>query len=299
MTAKCYVMLEDRGLLAVAGEEARPFLQGLISNDINKVTPERAIYAALLTPQGKFLHDFFIAEVGGRLVFDCEGDRLADLERRLTMYRLRAKVSFAEIGPDYVVAALIGKDAPLACGVEAEAGRAAPLAGGTAFADPRLAAMGVRAILPTDGAAQALEAAGFSRAETADYERLRLGYGLPDGSRDMVVEKAILLESGFEELGGVDFNKGCYVGQELTSRTKYRGLVRKRLLRVDVDGPLPAPGTPVMLGDKEAGEIRSGREGIAIALLRLEQIEKARESGQPLTAGTASITPVKPDWARF
>ena len=299
MATKSYVMLADRGLLKVAGDEARSFMQGLISNDVDKVTPERAIYAALLTPQGKFLHDFFVAELGGRLVLDCEGDRMADLERRLMMYRLRAQVTFDDIGGDFVVAALIGEGALEASGLGPEAGRAAPFAGGIAFADPRLAIMGGRAILPKEGAAETLETAGFNSADAADYDRLRLEFGLPDGSRDMVVEKAILLDSGFEELGGVDFNKGCYIGQELTARTKYRALVRKRLMRVDVDGPLPDSGTRVMLGNKEAGEIRSGRDGVAIALLRLEQIAKARESGEPLTAGEALITPVKPDWAAF
>ncbi len=296
MSAKSHVMLEDRGLLGVSGADARPFLQGLVSNDIDRVASERAIYAALLTPQGKFLHDFFIAALDDRLVLDCEGARRADLERRLVMYRLRAAVSFEELDA-YAVAALIGEGALEACGVGAEAGAARPFLGGVVFADPRLPAMGARAILPRAGAAAALEEAGFGAAPTTEYERLRLAHGVPDGSRDMVVEKAILLESGFEELNGVDFDKGCYIGQELTSRTKYRGLVRKRLMRVDVDGPLPGPGTPIMLGDRHAGEMRSGRDGTAIALLRLEQVEKAREQGAPLTAGEARITPVQPAWA--
>ncbi len=296
---RAYVILEDRGLLEVAGAEARGFLQGLISNDIDKVSPERAIYAALLTPQGKFLHDFFIAELNDRLVLDCEGGRIADLERRLTIYRLRAKVGFEDIGRDYVVAALMGENAGKALGLAAGAGAAAPFTGGVAFRDPRLINMGVRAILPAASAAAALEAAGFERKNEADYDRLRLELGLPDGSRDMVVEKALLLESGFEELGGVDFEKGCYVGQELTARTKYRGLVRKRLLRVDIDGPLPAPGTPIMAGGRQAGEVRSGRGGAAIALLRLDRIDEARASGEALTAGEARLKPVKPDWAAF
>ncbi len=112
-----------------------------------------------------------------------------------------------------------------------------------------------------------------------------------------MVEKSILLESGFEELNGFDFEKGCFIGQELTARTKYRALIRKRLMRVDVDGPLPAPGTPIMLGKRQAGEMRSGRDGTAIALIRLERLEEA--GGEPLTAGEARIRPVKPAWAAF
>ncbi len=294
-----YALLEERGLLAVSGSDARAFLQGLITNDVDRVTPERAIYAALLTPQGKFLYDFFVAELGGRLVLDCEGARLAELERRLTLYRLRADVVLEDLGPGWRVAALIGAGALGPLGLELEPGRAIALGHGIAFTDPRLAAIGGRAILPSGSAAAILEGQGLTRAEAADYDRARLAAGLPDGSRDMIVEKATLLESGFDELAGVDFNKGCFVGQELTARVKYRGLVRKRLMPVAVEGPLPAPGTPIMAGERRAGELRSGRDGTAIALLRLDEIERAKESGAPLTAGEARVSPLKPDWAEF
>jgi folate-binding protein YgfZ len=121
---------------------------------------------------------------------------------------------------------------------------------------------------------------------------------VPDGSRDLTVEKAILLESGYDELNGVDWQKGCYIGQELTARTKYRGLIKKRLMAVRVEGALPAPGTKVMLGDQEAGELRSGQDGIALALLRLDAVAAA-SAGQPLVAGAARLMPIKPDWAQF
>ena len=124
--------------------------------------------------------------------------------------------------------------------------------------------------------------------------------GIPDGSRDIVVEKGFLIENGIDDLGGVDFEKGCYIGQELTARVKHRGTVRKRLFRVDVDGPLPAPGAPVMFGAKQAGEMRSGSsDGLGLALLRLELVDQAAAAGAPLTAGDARLTPVKPAWARY
>jgi hypothetical protein len=294
-----YALLEERGLLAVSGPDASAFLQGLITNDVDKVTPERAIYAALLTPQGKFLYDFFVAELGGRLVLDCEGARLAELERRLTLYRLRADVVLEDLGPGWRVAALIGAGALRPLGLEPEPGQAIALGHGIAFTDPRLAAIGGRAILPSESAPATLEGQGLARAEAADYDRARLAAGLPDGSRDMIVEKATLLESGFDELAGVDFKKGCFVGQELTARVKYRGLVRKRLMPVAVEGPLPAPGTPIMAGERRAGELRSGRDGAAIALLRLDEVERAKESGVALTAGEARVSPLKPDWASY
>ncbi len=122
---------------------------------------------------------------------------------------------------------------------------------------------------------------------------------MPDGSRDLVVEKAILLEAGFDELHGVDWDKGCYMGQELTARTKYRALIKKRLLPVKVEGTLPPPGTAIMLDGQDAGEIRSGRGDLALALLRLEAVEQAASAAAPLKAGAATVTPIKPGWARF
>jgi folate-binding protein YgfZ len=135
--------------------------------------------------------------------------------------------------------------------------------------------------------------AGLAPGNADDYDRLRLSLGVPDGSRDLPVEKAILLENGFDELHGIDWQKGCYMGQELTARTKYRGLVRKRLLPVEIEGPLPAPGTPVMAGDKEAGEMRSGADGLGLALLRLEHLEDG------LRCGESRLKPHRPAWANL
>ena len=299
MAEGTYTVLEDRGLIGISGEEARDFLQGLISNDTMKTGPDQAIYAAFLTPQGKFLHDFFIIELDGSLLLDCEGDRLADLLKRLRMYKLRAKVEVEDRSPDFAVAALFGKDALSAAGLPEKAGSAATFNGGVFYADPRLAAAGARAILPKDGAEAALSATGLTPGDKAAYEAVRISLGLPDGSRDMQTDKAILLENGFEELNGVDWDKGCYMGQELTARTKYRGLVKKRLMPVSVDGPLPQPGTPILLDGREAGEMRSGNDGLGLALMRLEALEKAAESGGAFTAGEATLTPSKPDWVDF
>ena len=296
MPGAAYVLLDDRGLLAVSGADRRAFLQGLISNDVDKVAGDRAIYAALLTPQGKYLHDFFVAELGETLYLDGEAARLDDLRRRLGLYKLRSKVTLAPAGPGWAVAALIGPEALARLQLPSEPGRARPFAGGLAYVDPRLAAAGVRAIVPAEGAASALAAAGFTAAPRTDYDRLRLSLGLPDGSRDLLVEKSILLENGFAELNGVDWDKGCYMGQELTARTRYRGLVKKRLLPVRIQGPAPAPGTPLQLGDKDAGEMRSASGDLGLALVRLDALAEAEARGAALTAGDAQVTPVKPDW---
>ena len=290
------LVLETRGVLRVAGEDRAAFLQGIVSNDVAKAGPERALWSAFLTPQGKFLHEFFLVEWQGAYLLDCEATRLADLRRRLSIYKLRSKVSVEDASAVFAVAALFGDAVPAALGLADTPGSAAPFGGGLAYVDPRLAALGARALLPKAEAAAALEAAGCAPARLDDYDRLRIAHGVPDGSRDLEVEKSILLENGFDELHGVDWDKGCFMGQELTARTKYRALIKKRLLPVEIDGPAPAPGTPVLAGGKEAGVMRSATDGIGLALLRLEFLG---EGGAALTAGEARLTPRKPDWAAF
>jgi len=296
-----YLILEDRGVIALEGVDARDFLQGLISNDVNRVSANRAIWAALLTPQGKFLFDFFIAEMpgpNGALVLDCEAARLIELKKKLTLYKLRSRVEVRDASADFRVAAAFGDGALGALGLADTQGAAIAFGGGVAFTDPRLAKMGGRAILAGKDAEAALGRAGLKGAARADYDALRIPLGLPDGAKDMTPEKAILLENGFDELGGVDWNKGCYMGQELTARTKYRGLIKKRLMPVTIEGPAPEPGTPVLTGGKEAGEMRSSAGNIGLALMRLEHIDAAG-AGPRFTAGEATVTPRLADWMQI
>lgn len=299
MPEKYFAILSERGLIAVEGDDSRTFLQGLISNDAHKATAQRALYSAFLTPQGKFLHDFFLAQIGDALFLDCEGPRAADLMRRLGIYKLRSKVKLADRTGDFAVAAIFGADAIATFGLPSEPGAAKPLGNGVAFVDPRLVGGGVRAILPKADARTVLEGFGLSEASAEAYDRHRILLGLADGSRDMEVEKAILLENGFDELQGVDWKKGCFMGQELTARTKYRALIRKRLVPVSIEGPAPAPGTPLMLDGKEAGEMRSARDGVGLALVRIEAWPEGEKTGRPLIADAATVTPRKPDWAAF
>jgi folate-binding protein YgfZ len=304
MSDSFYLLPETRGLLAIAGEDKVAFLQGLVSNDVSKTAPDRALYSAFLTAQGRYLHDFFLAEAGGSFYVDCEAARRDDLKKRLSLYKLRSKVTIADATASHAVALLYGDGVLRSLGLLPEPGSAKPFAGGVVYVDPRLPALGARAVLPREGAAAALEAAGFKPGDAAAYERLRLSLGVPDGSRDLPVEKAILLENGFDELHAIDWNKGCYLGQELTARTRYRGLVRKRLMPVAIEGPVPAPGTPVMLVDpttketREAGEMRSAANGIGLALLRLELVE-GTATPPALYAGEAKLTAKKPDWVRL
>lgn len=294
-----YVVLEERGVLAIEGDDARAFLQGLISNDIEKATEETGIYAALLTPQGKYLFDFMIVQQGKRLLLETEAARLQALTQRLTMYKFRANVEVQDVSADMVVIALPGAAGLAAWDLPDQPGAAVPLDGGVIFVDPRLSALGARALLPAGSARKMLEAKGLKPANLADYDALRLRLGVPDGSQDLAVDKATLLESGFEELNGVDFEKGCFVGQELTARMKYRALVKKRLMPVTFDGVPPAAGVIIKSGDREIGEIRSAQNGRGLALLRLDRLADITGQGGTLTADGITITPKKPDWANF
>ena len=258
--------LPARGVLEISGTDRITFLQGLVSNDVQEAAPNRAVWAALLTPQGKWLADFFILTDGERLLLDCEQAQIPMLVQRLSRFRLRSKVELRDGSESLQVYA---------------AWDGAPESGGIAAPDPRLPQAGWRVLADTTLPCTATE---------EDWDRHRLALGLPDGSRDLETEKTVLLEAGFDELHGVSWTKGCYMGQELTARTKYRGLVKRRLVPVEVRGPLPGPGTPVFREDSEVGSMRSGRDGRGLAQLRLEALE-AR-----LTCGDATLIPRIPAW---
>lgn len=260
--------LPHRGAVAVEGPDRVAFLQGLVSADIALAVPGKALWSALLTPQGRWLHEFFVFADGERLVLECERERAGDLAQRLARFRLRAKVTVADISPAAVVAAGWG-------GAAVPPGLAAP--------DPRSAEAGWRGVFPETEAP-----AATVPFEAWDSHRLALG--LPDGSRDLEADKTLLLEAWFDALGGVSWTKGCYMGQELTARTKYRGLVKRKLVPVRVEGPLPEPGTPVLAGEAEVGTIRSGRGGRALAMLRTEALEAT------LRCGEAVLHPVRLPW---
>lgn len=292
MTRAFATILKQRGVLQVAGPDRRSFLQGIVSNDVEKVAPDTAVWSAFLTPQGKFLHEFVIVERDGAFLLDCEAERLADLKRRLSLYRLRSKVELDDLSEQHKVVALFGEDALSTLGLDERPGATMEFLGGLVATDPRLAELGARAVLPSEEIEPAFATAGFEWVPASDYDRLRISLGVPDGSRDLEVERSILLENGFNELHGVDWDKGCFMGQELTARTKYRGLIKKRLLPVAIQGPTPPPGTSVQLDGKEVGMMRSSTEGLGLATLRLESL--AAEGS--FIAGEAVVVPQPPFW---
>jgi folate-binding protein YgfZ len=298
--------LVERGVIRVGGIDRVGFLQGLVTNDVARVGGEWSVYGALLTPQGRFLHDFFVtaappAEDGSAdddaFWLDVEAARRDDLLARLRRYRLRAKVAFADLSDDFEVLALTGGGAAAAVGLPGTAGATVAFGGGVALVDPRLAGLGVRLILPRGADATVMTAIGAQPGTLEDYDRWRLELGVPDGSRDLEIERALLLEYNLDALNAIAWTKGCYVGQEVTARTRYRGLARRRLRPVRVVGPLPEPGTLIHLDDQEVGEVRSGRDSVALALLRVDLLEAADAGTAPaLTAGTATLMPLGLRW---
>ena len=264
--------LPDRGVIVVEGEERVAFLQGLVSNDVTLVAPGRAVWAAMLTPQGKWLADFFILAGDDGLLIDCERSQAGMLVARLSRFRLRAKVAVSDRSATVTVAAAWGREPP-------------PLSDAVVAADPRLPDAGWRII----------SAARISpTADAADWDLHRLALGLPDGARDLEAERTVLLEAGFDELNGVSWSKGCYMGQELTARTHYRGLLKRRLVPVDVQGELPPPGSPVLRDGVEVGTMRSGRGTRGLAVLRLDQLDSVA-----LECNGVELVPRVPSWMRL
>ncbi len=260
--------LPQRGVIEIGGADRVAFLNGLVSNDVAQAAPGRAVWAALLTPQGKYLADFFIFATEQALLLDVLAADIPVLMPKFRRFRLRAAVELADVSGTYGVYAAWGGTAP-------DAAICAP--------DPRLPEAGWRVLstvlLP-------------GNAGVEDYAAHRIGLGLPDGPPDLEPDKTLLLEAGFDELGGVAWDKGCYMGQELTARTKYRGLVKRRLVPVALSGEA-MPGAPVLAGDVEVGRLCSRAGAQALAMLRVDALDKA------LTVAGAALAPRPPAWLRL
>jgi folate-binding protein YgfZ len=274
-------ILKNRAIIAVNGAEARDFLQGLITNDMEACREGRAIYAALLTPQGKILFEFFVVAHGeDRWLLDCAASGAADLTKRLSLYRLRAKVEIAP-QPDLAVAAVWNGDGMIAAKTD-----------GVVFPDPRLSDLGLRIIGTETALAEATR-----NMTPGDYEAYRLKLGVPD-SADLPTDQVFALDAGFEELNGVSFKKGCYVGQEVTARMKHRASARRRFLTAEIMGEIPA-GTPLEAEGRELGTLASGKNGHALALVRLDRLEDAQGKHAPVTAAGRQVILRKPGWLKL
>jgi tRNA-modifying protein YgfZ len=261
--------LSDRAVIALEGTDARSFLQGLITNDLEHLSPGRGLYAALLSPQGKILFDFLIAEGDGALLLDCSAADAEALVKKLKQYRLRAKIEIALRPQLAVYAGLTGRPGERAI----------------SFADPRLAVLGPRSI----GAVAEMPA---DLPGPATYHVARLDLGVPEGN-DFGSDRIFALDAGLDELGAIAFDKGCYVGQELTARMKHRGTDRKRILTISADVALPGAGSELKAGETVLGELVSVYGAKAFALVRLDRLDVA--NGQ-LMVDEIPVALIRPKW---
>ncbi len=275
-------LLSDRAVVRVSGPAAHGFLQGLITNDIDKAKPGGAIHAGLLTPQGKILFDFFVIPAADGFLLEIAKAKAGELAQRLGFYKLRAQVEIAE-DPSFAVAAAWGAPPRLPDGA-------------IAYADPRLSALGLRILLPANADARNL---GCAIATEDAYHAHRIALGVPEGGRDYAFGDAFPHEAMFDRLAGVDFDKGCFIGQEVVSRMEHRGIARKRIVGVEGEGPLPPSGTEITAGGAPVGTLGSVSEHSGLALLRLDRAEEAKAAGLPLRAGEVTVDLRIPAWARL
>ncbi len=254
MSNAYFVTLSNRGLLTLTGADAVDFLQGLVSNDVTKLQEQCIQYACLLTPQGKFLHDFFMVWRDGDILIDCEGgERALDLENRFNKYKLRSDVKIT-CAPQNTVYAIFGKD-------------------DIGLPDPRHFRLGMRSFDRPDNALE---------EGSVEWDKERILLGVPDGSRDMIIEKSTMLECNLHNFNAIDWDKGCWMGQELTARMKYRGLGKKHLQTLKLKTPpAPAAFTSLEIGDKVIGDIRSSCGDIALAMIKNDYVEELKNDAHP------------------
>jgi folate-binding protein YgfZ len=263
LSTKEYSLLPDRTVVAVSGEDAREFLQGLITNDIHKVTAEKAVFAALLSPQGKFLYDFFIIAHDGKFLLETDKAGVPELIKRLTMYKLRSRVEISEM-PEIQVA-----------------WSKSQVSGNIVYADPRLPEMGFRII-----------GKNLNAASNDEYDKNRISLGIPEGGKDLIYNKSFPMQWAYDKLNAIDFNKGCYVGQEVTARSKHIGTMRKAPYMIQAEATLPPQETPVLADGKEIGVLASSINNTGLALLNIEAVNTGK-----LSAAEMAITAILPKWA--
>jgi folate-binding protein YgfZ len=267
-------LLTDRGVLRVTGEPARHFLHNLVTANIETLTPGHARYAALLTPQGKILADFFVVEApaadGGGFFIDAPKALVPDLAQKLTFYKLRAKVTIEPLDALSVLAAWDGIGATEY---------------GLDYRDPRLPALGQRVLLPAEVAKEAVADLGAALVDESTYEAHRIALGVPRGGVDFIYGDVFPHDADLDKLGGVDFKKGCFIGQEVVSRVEHRGTARNRIVPVAFDAHAAEDGSPVMAGEKNVGTMGSSAGNLGLAMLRVDRVADALAAGTPLLAG--------------
>jgi folate-binding protein YgfZ len=277
--------LPDRGVVKISGIDARDFLNGLVTTDVTLLRPGLGRFGALLTPQGKITVDFLITEApsghGGGFLIDCPRALAQGFADKLGFYKLRAKVAVENLSDSLgVLAAWDGDPAVMP---------------DLSFADPRRAALGWRILVPVELAQKVADLIGADLVDSGAYDAHRIASGVPRGGLDFMYGDAFPHETNMDRLHGVDFEKGCYVGQEVVSRMQHRGTARTRTIRIILDGPSPEPGAAILAGDKSVGTMGSAASPHGLALIRVDRVADALAAGLPLTSGGLGIRVAEPD----
>jgi folate-binding protein YgfZ len=280
--------LTDRGVIKLSGDDARGFLNNLVTSEIEVVKPGLARFAALLTPQGKIIADFLVTEapagIGGGLLIDLPRELAAPLATKLGFYKLRAKVAVENLTDALGVLAVWGGDPAMKPDLT--------------FPDPRNAALGFRILIPAELAEKTAAVIGAELVGEADYEAHRIAAGVPRGGVDFAYGDAFPHESNMDRLYGVNFDKGCYVGQEVVARMQHRGTARTRIVGVVLDGEAPAPGSEIRAADRPIGTMGSSAAGRGLALIRTDRATDAMDAEAAFLAGGAPIHFADPDAVR-
>jgi len=280
-------LLPDRGLIELRGPDTGKFLQGLVTNTIEKAHPGEAIFAGLLTPKGKIISDFLIFLRDAETYWiDCPKAHTADLIKRLTLFKLRAKLDISDRSDDFAIGAAWG-DEPFDSSGACVA----------AFIDPRYAPLGARVIFER-GAERVTAPAAETLGDTA-YHAHRIALAIPQGGLDYVYGEAFPHEACYDDLHGVDFHKGCYVGQEVVSRMHHKGTPKTRIAGIEASAPLEGGGAEILADGKPVGRLGSVDETQGVALIRLDRVEAALEAGAPLQVGHVAVTVRQPPWASY
>jgi len=282
-------LLSDRGVVKVAGDSSRNFLHGLLTSDILELGAGTARFAALLSPQGKIVADFIVvaapAADGGGFFLDVARAMVPALVEKLNRYKLRARILIEDLSEILGVLAAWNGDGATATGLS--------------YLDPRLPSLGLRVMLPPHLATRAAGELGADLVEAGEYEAHRIALGVPSGGVDFGYGDAFPHEADMDQLGGIDFAKGCYVGQEVVSRMQHRGIARTRVVPVRYEGAAPQAGAAVMAGERQVGTAGSAVDGRGLALVRLDRVAEAFSLGESLRADGVPMRLVKPDWAQF
>jgi folate-binding protein YgfZ len=280
--------LDDRAVVRVAGPDAAALLQNVLTLDVPAADRHGSGYGALLTPQGKILWDLILHKAAEGYFVDLRADQVEAFAKRLSLYKLRAKVEIAA-APDMAV--FVEWSEPAESGPRDSSASPSPQGGRGRPADPRLPALGRRWVAPAGSVA--------TDASTADWHRHRIALAVPEGGLDFVFGDTFPHDAAMDSLNGIDFSKGCYIGQEVVSRMRHRGTARRRIVAVRANGPLPEPGTEIAAGEMPIGRLGSSAEGHGIGLVRLDRLRAALDAGLSVRAGAGEVTVALPAWATY